>query len=63
MNRNNPRLKLYIMLDASNRKVPGTARLAFKKPKNGRWVEESAYECCDTTTTTTSTTTTTTTAP
>jgi len=56
-------LKAYVRYDGSGRVVAGSLILRRKMPKVGKWVEISAYECCDpfTPTSTSSTTTTTTT--
>lgn len=67
---NKRNLKAFARMDGSGRLVAGSLILRNKKPKNGKWVEVQAYECCNpivpstTTTTTTAapTTTTTTTA-
>jgi hypothetical protein len=57
-------LKAYARYDGSGRLIPGSLILRNKMPKNGKWVEVQAYECCvpTTTSTTTSTPTTTTTS-
>ena len=54
-------LKAFIRVDQSGRVVPGSSVLRMKIPKNGKWKEIEAYECCNVTTTTASPTTTTTT--
>lgn len=55
-------LKAFVRFDGTGRIVPSSLILRRKKPKVGKWVEISAYECCNpTTTTSTSTSTTTTT--
>ena len=60
-------LKAYVRFDGTGRVVPGSLVLRRNKPKNGKWQEITAYECCNFTTTTTTTvaptTTSTTTAP
>jgi len=60
-------LKAFVRFDGTGRIVPSSLILRRKKPKVGKWVEISAYECCNPTTSTTTTatpvTTTTTTAP
>ena len=48
-------LKAYVRYDGSGRVVPGSLILRKNKPKVGKWVEVSAYECCNPTTTTTTT--------
>jgi hypothetical protein len=57
-------LKAYVRYDGSGRVVAGSLILRRKMPKVGKWVEISAYECCDPfiPTSTSSTTTTTTTS-
>lgn len=61
--RRNPRLRMYIRLNASGQAIPGSSILRYKKPTSGRWVDitDAVELCCTTTTTTTSTTSTTTT--
>lgn len=49
-------LKAYVRYDGSGRVVPSSLVLRKTMPKNGKWVEVAAYECCNPTTTTTSTT-------
>ncbi len=61
-------LKAFVRFDGTGKIVAGSLVLRNKIPKNGKWVEISAYECCNPTTTTTTTvapttTTTTTVAP
>jgi len=61
-------LKAFVRFDGSGRIVAGSLILRKSKPKVGKWMEISAYECCEPTTTTTTTaapttTTTTTVAP
>lgn len=66
MARRDPRLRLYIRLDANLQPIAGSSVLRKKKPSFGTWVDitDAANLCCTTTTTTsTSTTTTTTTTP
>jgi len=53
-------LKAYVRYDGSGRVVAGSLILRRKMPKVGKWVEISAYECCDPFTPTSTTTTTTT---
>ena len=48
-------LKLYVRLDGSGRVIPSSSVLRKKMPKNGKWIEVAAYECCNPTTTTTTT--------
>lgn len=70
-------LKAFVRIDGTGRVVAGSLVLRQKMPKNGKWFEIPAYECCsplevvpsqqsETTTTTTTiapTTTTSTTTP
>ncbi len=60
-------LKAWVRFDGSGRIVAGSLILRKNKPKNGKWMQIQAWECCDpyftTTTSSTSTTSTTTTAP
>jgi len=62
-------LKAFVRFDGTGRIVPSSLILRRKIPKVGKWMEISAYECCNPTTTTTTTvaptttTTTTTVAP
>jgi hypothetical protein len=60
-------LKAFVRFDGTGRIVPSSLILRRKIPKVGKWMEISAYECCNPTTTTSTTvaptTTTTTTAP
>ena len=60
-------LRAFVRFDGSGRVVSSSLILRKDKPKVGKWMEISAYECCNTTTTTTTevraTTTTTTTVP
>ena len=39
-------LKAYSRFDGTGRIVPGSTVLRRNKPKNGRWKEVQAYECC-----------------
>lgn len=48
-------LKAYVRWDATGRIVAGSLILRQNKPKNGRWTEVPAYECCNPTTTSTTT--------
>ena len=48
-------LKAYVRLDGSGRVVAGSLLLRRKMPKNGKWMEIQAYECCNPTTSTTTT--------
>lgn len=54
---NKRELKAYARYDGSGRLVAGSLVLRNKMPKNGKWVEVQAYECCNFTPTTTTTTT------
>lgn len=40
-------LKAFVRFDGSHRVVPSSLVLRRKKPKVGKWVEISAYECCN----------------
>lgn len=53
-------LKSFSRLDGSGRIVPGSTVLRLTKPKNGTWIEDQTYQCCNETTTTSTTSTTTT---
>lgn len=53
MSTNKRSLKAFVRFDGSGRVVPGSLILRKEKPKNGRWQEIVAYECCNPTTTTT----------
>lgn len=48
-------LKAYVRFDGTGKVVAGSLVLRQKMPKNGKWVEIPAYECCNPTTTTTTT--------
>lgn len=48
-------LKAFARMDGSGRLVAGSLVLRNKMPKNGKWIEVQAYECCVPTTTTTTT--------
>ncbi len=50
-------LKLFIRIDGTGRRVPGSGVLRKSKPKNGNWVQDTTYQCCEFSTTTTTTTT------
>ena len=39
-------LKAYARFDGTGRIVPGSLVLRRSKPKNGKWKEVEAYECC-----------------
>ena len=39
-------LKAYTRFDGTGRIVPGSTVLRRNKPKNGKWKEVQAYECC-----------------
>lgn len=52
---NNRKLRAFMRVDGSGRKVIGSLILRLKMPKFGNWVEVPAYECCNWTTTTTTT--------
>jgi len=58
-------LKAWVRFDGSGRIVAGSLILRKNKPKNGKWMQIQAWECCDpyftTTTSSTSSTTTSTT--
>jgi len=45
-------LKAFVRLDGSGRVVASSLVLRKKMPKNGKWMEVRAYECCDPFTTT-----------
>lgn len=49
-------LKGFARMDGNGRLVAGALVLRNKMPKNGKWVEVQAYECCVPTTTSTTTT-------
>jgi hypothetical protein len=53
---NKRELKAFVRIDGSGRNVPTSLILRKSKPKIGRWVEVTAYECCNESTTTTSST-------
>ena len=40
-------LKAYSRFDGTGRIVPGSTVLRRSKPKNGKWKEVQAYECCN----------------
>jgi len=40
-------LKAYSRFDGTGRIVPGSTVLRRQKPKNGKWIETQAYECCN----------------
>lgn len=46
-------LRMFVRIDGSGRLIPSSSVLRKKMPKNGKWVEVAAYECCGTTTSTT----------
>lgn len=46
-------LRAFVRLDGQGRVVSGSLILRKNKPKVGKWIEVTTYECCDTTTTTT----------
>lgn len=48
-------LKAYVRYDGNGRVVAGSLVLRRQKPKVGKWVEITTYECCEPTTTTTTT--------
>ncbi len=48
-------LRAFVRFDGSGRIVAGSLVLRNKIPKNGKWVEISAYECCNPTTSSTTT--------
>lgn len=48
-------LRAFARMDANGRLVAGSLVLRSKMPKNGKWVEVQAYECCNPTTTSTTT--------
>ena len=48
-------LKGFVRFDGQNRIVAGSLILRRKMPKVGKWMEISAYQCCNTTTSTTTT--------
>ena len=48
-------LKAYVRFDGTGRIVPGSLVLRRNQPKNGKWQEITAYECCNPTTTSTTT--------
>ena len=56
-------LKAYVRYDGNGRVVAGSLVLRRQKPKVGKWVEITTYECCEPTTTSSTTTTTTTAIP
>jgi hypothetical protein len=63
MPKRNPRLRLFIRLDASRNPIPGSSILRYRIPRGqGLWVDitDCAAICCQTTTTSSTTTTTTT---
>jgi hypothetical protein len=45
-------LKAFVRIDGSDRVVAGSLILRKNMPKNGKWYEVPAYECCNDTTTT-----------
>ena len=49
-------LKAFVRFDGTGRIVPSSLILRRKIPKVGKWMEISAYECCNPTTTTSTTT-------
>lgn len=53
---NKRNLRAFVRYDGNGRIVPGSLTLRNKMPKQGKWTEIPAYECCNPTTTTTSTT-------
>lgn len=40
-------LKAFVRIDGSGRVVAGSLVLRQKMPKNGKWVEIPAHQCCD----------------
>lgn len=48
-------LRAYVRYDGMGRVVAGSLVLRKKMPKNGKWYEVPAYECCNPTTTSTTT--------
>lgn len=46
-NGDNKRLRAFVRFDGSGRVVAGSLILRKNKPKVGKWVEISAYECCN----------------
>jgi len=53
---NKRELKAFMRYDGSGRLVSSSLIWRKNKPKVGKWVEISGYECCNPTTTTTTTT-------
>jgi hypothetical protein len=51
-------LKAFMRLDGQGRSIAGSLVYRKNKPKNGKWVQVQAFECCDLTFPTTTTTTT-----
>jgi hypothetical protein len=41
------RFKAYVRIDGSGRSVPSSLILRKNKPKVGKWVEVTAYGCCN----------------
>lgn len=56
MSTNRRNLKAYVRIDGSGRIVPSTLILRKNMPKNGKWKEVEAYECCNYVSTTSTTT-------
>jgi len=50
-------LKGFVRFDGTGRIVAGSLILRRKMPKVGKWMEISAYQCCNPSTTTSTTTT------
>lgn len=50
---NNRPLHAFVRFDGNGKIVAGSLVLRNKIPKNGKWVEISAYECCNYSTSTT----------
>ena len=48
-------LKSYARLDGSGRVVNSSIVQRQKKPRVGKWIEVTTYQCCNPTTTTTTT--------
>lgn len=40
-------LKSFSRLDGSGRIIPGSTVLRIKKPKNGKWIEDQTFKCCN----------------
>jgi len=56
MDPNKRDLRAFVRYDGRGRIIPGSLVLRRSKPKNGKWKEVTAYECCNPTTTTSTTT-------